>query len=62
MKNQDDIIKKLSSFIDFFESLAQKDPLGLYTRSHDDLIMYKGVRDALKMPPPPPQPSLVNGF
>jgi hypothetical protein len=25
-------------------------------------MYWKGIRDALKMPPPPPQSSLVNGF
>ena len=37
--------------------------MGSYARSYHDVIMYwKGVRDALKMPPPPLQSSLVNGF
>jgi hypothetical protein len=63
MKNEDDIIKGLSSFIDLWESLAQRDHTGSYARSHGDLIMYwKGIRDALKLPPPPLQASLVNGF
>jgi hypothetical protein len=63
MKNQEDIIKGLLSFIDLWKSLAQKDDMRLYASSHDDLIMnWKGFRDALKMPPPPPQSSLVHGF
>jgi hypothetical protein len=63
MKNQEDIIKGLSSFIDLWESLAQIDHTGLYARSHDELIMYwKGVRDALRMPLPPSQSALVHGF
>jgi hypothetical protein len=63
MKNQDDIIMGLSSFIGLWESLAERDPSGSYVRSHNDLILYwKGVRDALQMPPPPLVASLVNGF
>jgi hypothetical protein len=62
MKNQEDIIKRLSSFIDFWESLAQRDHTGLYARSQNELIMYwKDVRDALRMPPPPLQSALVHG-
>ena len=38
MKNQDDIIKGSTSFIDHWESLAWKDPSGSYARSHNDLI------------------------
>jgi hypothetical protein len=63
MKNQDDIIKELSSLIGLWESLAEKDPSSLYARSHNDLIVYwKGVRDALQMPPPSQVASLVNGL
>jgi hypothetical protein len=62
MKNQDDIIKGLSSFVEHWESLAWKDPFRSYTRSYDDLIAYwAGVRDTLKVPPPP-QTFLLNGF
>jgi hypothetical protein len=63
MKNEDDFIKGLSSFIDLWESLAQRDHTGSYARSHGDLIIYwKDVRDALKLPLPPLQTSLINGF
>jgi hypothetical protein len=63
MKNQDDIIKGLSSFIGLWESLVERDPSGSYARSHNDLILYwKGVRDALQMLLPPPVASLMNGF
>jgi hypothetical protein len=62
MRNQDDIIKGLTSFIKHWECLARKDPSGSYARSHGDLIAYwKGVRDALKVTPPP-RPNLQNGF
>jgi hypothetical protein len=40
MKNQDDIIKGLSSFIGLWESLAERDPSDSYARSHNDLILY----------------------
>jgi hypothetical protein len=56
MRNQDDIIKGLTSFIEHWECLARKDPSGSYARSHSDLIAYwKGVRDALKVPLHPVQ-------
>jgi hypothetical protein len=62
MRNQDDIINELTSFIEHWECLAWKDPSGSYARSHGDLIAYwKDVRDALKVPPPP-RPNLQNGF
>jgi hypothetical protein len=44
MKNQDDILKELSSFIEHWESLAQKDFSGSYARFHGNLIAYwKGM-------------------
>ena len=62
MRNQDDIIKGLTSFIEYWKYLAWKDPSGSYARFHSDLIAYsKGVRDALKVTPPP-CPNLQNGF
>jgi hypothetical protein len=40
MKNQDDIIKGLSTFIGLWESLVERDPSGSYARSQNDLILY----------------------
>jgi hypothetical protein len=37
MKNQEDIIKGLLSFIDLWKSLAQKDDMRLYASSHEGL-------------------------
>jgi hypothetical protein len=63
MKNQDDIIKGLLSFIDLWKSLAQKDHTGLYISfQHDLMIFWKDVKDTLKMPCAPRISSLVNGF
>jgi hypothetical protein len=62
MRNQDDIIKGSTSFFEHWECLARKDPSRSYARSHSDLIAYwKGVRDALKVPPPS-CPNVQNGF
>ena len=44
IRNQDNIIKELTSFIEHWECLARKDPSRSYVRSHGDLIAYwKGV-------------------
>ena len=62
MRDQDDIIKGLTSFIEHWECLAWKDPSRSYARSYGDLIAYwKGVQDALKVIPPP-RLNLQNGF
>ena len=62
MRNQDDIIKGLTSFIEYWEGLPRKDPSESYATSHSDLIAYwKGVQNALKVTPPPPA-NLQNGF
>jgi hypothetical protein len=53
MRNNDDIINGISSFIEHWESLAQKGPSRSYAKSHGDLIAYwKDVQDALKVPFP----------
>ena len=62
MRNQDEILKDLSSFTKHCKSLAWKVSSRSYTRSHGDLIAYwKGVQDALEVPPLP-RTSLLNGF
>jgi hypothetical protein len=63
MKNLDDIIKGLSSFINLWESMANIDSSGSYRTFYGSLIQYwRDTRDALKMVPPPPQNILVIGF